>query len=117
MTTRKTSDRTGRRAELIAALYLQLKGYRVLERRFKTKAGEIDLIARKGSLLVIIEVKARKTLQLAHESISPQSKNRIAKAADIYVRKNSHVQNLGLRYDAVFIIGGWRVVHAKDYWS
>ncbi len=49
---RKSREKLGRRAEFLAANYLRLKGYRILETRFKTKLGEIDLIAAKKDLLL-----------------------------------------------------------------
>lgn len=113
---RKAREKLGRRAEFLAANYLRLKGYRILEQRFKTKAGEIDLIARRKDLLVIVEVKARQEINAARESISAQSRQRIERAAHSYIAYNTQVQHLGIRYDAVFVIGGWRVRHEPDFW-
>lgn len=53
------SDRRGRAAERLAAWLLRLKGYRILERRLSTACGEIDLVARRGGVLVFVEVKRR----------------------------------------------------------
>ena len=47
---RRVAEKRGRRAELIAELFLLTKGFRTVARRFKTKAGEVDLIARRGDL-------------------------------------------------------------------
>ena len=57
-TRRRKAERRGHVSEWIAAAYLFLKGYRILARRYRTKLGEIDIIARKGDLAVFIEVKA-----------------------------------------------------------
>lgn len=57
---RAEAERRGRRGETLAAWYLRLKGWRVLAQRVKTPRGEIDLIARRGSLVVFVEVKWRK---------------------------------------------------------
>jgi len=51
---RRQREKLGRRAEILAALYLRLKGYRILETRFKTRQGEIDLIAMRKDLLVMV---------------------------------------------------------------
>ncbi len=51
--------RTGNRGEALAALYLRLKGYRILERNITTRMGEIDIVARKGDLIVFVEVRTR----------------------------------------------------------
>ena len=50
---------TGERGEKLVARYLRRKGYRILERNFQTRFGEIDLIARKGDVIVFVEVKTR----------------------------------------------------------
>ena len=70
---RQVFEKVGRRAELWAAGYLRLKRYRILARRYKTKQGEIDIIARKGKIIVIIEVKYRKDMKNIHESVSSVS--------------------------------------------
>lgn len=49
----------GRRAEWLAALLLSLKGYRILARNYVVRGGEIDLVARRGSTVIFVEVKAR----------------------------------------------------------
>jgi putative endonuclease len=59
---RRKAYRRGHRGEWLAALALMLKGYRILARRHRTKLGEIDLIARRGDLVLFVEVKARRTL-------------------------------------------------------
>jgi len=65
-------EKMGRRAERLAALYLLLKGYRILARNYRTKSGEIDIVARKRRVVIAVEVKQRLTLAAAHES--PQGK-------------------------------------------
>lgn len=111
-------ERIGRHAETVAALYLRLRGYRILARRYKTKAGEIDIIARKAKLIVIVEVKQRLTLEAAHESISAQSTRRIADAAEHFISRHRRYQSYGLRFDALFFIGAKprlrRAVHIQD---
>jgi len=123
--TRQQAEKAGRQAENLTALYLQLKGYRILQRRFKTRAGEIDLIVRKAGTLAFIEVKRRQSLKLAQDSLNSQTQSRIMKAADIYISQNSHAQKLAHRFDAVFIIssgissglkGLGRPYHMKDLW-
>lgn len=111
----KRREKLGRRAEFLAANYLRLKGYRILEKRFKTKQGEIDLIAIHRDLLVMVEVKARDDLQLARESISYLSQNRIKKAARQYLNRKTQYQQMGVRFDAVFLIGRRQIVHEPDF--
>ncbi|GGE08308.1 UPF0102 protein [Polymorphobacter glacialis] len=81
--TRRRNDRKGRRAELIAALFLQLKGYRILARRVRTRVGEIDLVARRGNTLVFVEVKARATLDSAVFALHPAARQRVEAASRV----------------------------------
>jgi putative endonuclease len=81
--TRRRNEAKGRRAESIAALYLQLKGYRILARRVRTRVGEIDLVARKGDTLVFVEVKARATLDSGLFALHPAARRRIEAASRV----------------------------------
>ncbi len=77
--------RRGRRAEWIAAWALRLRGYRVLAHGFCCAAGEIDLIVRRGDVVVFVEVKARDDLGLAVGSISQRQRARISRAAALFM--------------------------------
>src|SRR5690606_22493898 len=81
---RRKAYRRGHASEWLAASALLLKGYRIVARRYRTKLGEIDLIARRGDLVLIVEVKARKTLMEAMEAIAYESERRIEGAADLW---------------------------------
>ena len=73
-----------------------LKGFRIVARRYRTKLGEIDLIARRGDLVLIVEVKARKTLIEAMEAIAHESERRIEGAADLWLaRQNDYGRAVG----------------------
>lgn len=113
---RKQAEGRGRRAELWAELLLRLKGYRILERRYKTPLGEIDLIARTKNTLVIVEVKQRPTLEAAHASLYPSSLKRIENAASLYQGHHEALHNLGMRFDLVFVLPKFRIIHLKDAW-
>lgn len=78
----------GQRGELIASLYLRCKGYKILENRFKTPVGEIDLLASKGKTLVAVEVKSRNSLEIAAFSITSTQKRRIERALLYYLSQN-----------------------------
>lgn len=100
---RQSAERTGRFGELVAAILLTLKGYQVLEWRKKTYMGELDLVARRGSFLVFVEVKVRKTLDEAQFAISTTQQKRIIKAANLYCHKRNWTKNFTWRYDVVAI--------------
>lgn len=105
LTQKQRSERSGRQAERLAALYLRLRGFRILASRYKTKAGEIDLIAARGDLIVMAEVKFRATIGAAHDSLSASSERRIRSAADLYIARHRFAQNKAVRFDALFFYG------------
>lgn len=113
---RQEAERIGRAAERLGAVYLQLKGYKILERRFKSRSGEIDIIARKGSVIAVIEVKRRATLAQCHDSLTHTGLKRIEAACDDYMAKNTLAQTLDIRFDALFVTGRIKVTHLKDAW-
>lgn len=80
---RRRNDKRGRRAETIAAWYLRCKGYKVLARRVRSHAGEIDIIARNGDSLVFVEVKLRRTLDSAIFALHPAALRRIEAASRV----------------------------------
>ncbi|MEF2072068.1 YraN family protein [Consotaella aegiceratis] len=106
----------GHRGERLAAWALRFKGYRILERRYRTKLGEIDLIARRGSLVAIVEVKARTTLEAAMEAVGPTAQRRIEAAADLWLARQPDYATLSLRFDLVAILPRRWPVHVRDAW-
>ena len=86
-----------------AARYLRRKGYRIVERNFRCRQGEIDLIARKGKYLVFVEVKLRKDERFgaAREFVTPAKQARILAAARLYLAE--HEEELQPRFDVVEI--------------
>ncbi len=115
--TKPTSYKTGILAEALAIILLTLKFYRVIERRYKTKVGEVDIIAIRGKTLVFIEVKKRKSRQELFESITPRQQKRIINAAEIFLTRNLNFHNHNKRFDAIFIASGFLPVHVKNAWE
>lgn len=106
--------RRGHRSEWFAAAALMAKGFRIVARRYKTRLGEIDLIARRGDLVLIVEVKARPTLIVAMEAIGPASERRIERAADLWLARQPDHARLSLRFDMVAVLP-WRwPVHVEN---
>lgn len=111
---RKQAYALGHRAEALAALSLRLKGYRILARRYRSRSGEIDLIARRGNLIAIIEVKARPTLVLAMEAISSRAEQRINRTADEFLSRQKDYAQLSVRFDLIAVLP-WRwPVHVEN---
>lgn len=93
---------------------LMAKGYRIVARRYKTKLGEIDLIARRGDLIAVVEVKARPTLAAAMEAIGRESAWRIEGAADMWLSRQRDYSKLSIRFDMVAVLP-WRwPVHVEN---
>lgn len=97
----------GRHAEAAATLYLRLKGYRILARRYRVTGGEIDLVARKGDSIVFVEVKIRPELTAAMTAIDAAQCRRISRAAAHWLAVNPWAARLTLRGDAV-CLAPWR---------
>ena len=100
------AHRYGLSAETRAMLWLTLKGYRVLARRFSGTGGEIDLIVSRGSVIAFVEVKARDSLDDAMSSITHAKRRRISRAAANWLARNQWAGGRTLRGDAVFIARG-----------
>ena len=113
---RRRAWRRGRRAEGLAACWLRLKGYRILARGFRVGVGEIDLIARRGRVLALVEVKARARLAEAGESVSRRQRERIGRAAEAFLQRHPRLDKLDLRFDVVLIAPGQWPRHIADAW-
>ncbi|WP_011583318.1 MULTISPECIES: YraN family protein [Chelativorans] len=114
---RQRAYRKGHRGEWLAAFALRLKGYRILAHRFKTPLGEIDLIARRGDLVAIVEVKARPTLGEAMEAVSFTAQRRIDAAADLWLSRQPDYARLSLRYDLVAVLPRRWPVHVENIYA
>jgi putative endonuclease len=99
-----------------AAWWLRLKGYRVLAINWRSVAGEIDLIARRGGTLAFIEVKQRIDSDTATLALTPQQRFRLARAAGLFVAQRPELANLTLRFDLMAFGRMGRPVHMKDAW-
>ena len=89
---RARAYRFGLRAETVCVWWLRAQGYRVLARRFNAAVGEIDIIARRGGLVAMIEVKARSGGDMAQAIPSQRQRRRITRAAEVFTPSR------GLRY-------------------
>lgn len=101
---RRARLRRGRMAEVLAAAVLMAKGYRILGRNVKTRAGEIDIIAVRGRRLAFVEVKRRTDEEAAEAAVSEWQASRIRNAADYWLahRPRYHAHEQG--YDLMLLI-------------
>lgn len=104
-------------AENIAALYLRLHGYRILNMRYKTSVGEIDILARRGKTLIAVEVKARDTYERAVQAVTPSTRNRIQNALMYYVSHNTKYANSDFRFDVITIKMPFFIRHIDNAWQ
>ncbi len=113
---RQRAERGGRRGEAVAALWLQLKGWRILGRRVRTPVGEVDLVARRGRTVAFVEVKARATREEADLSLDEYRLRRVAAAAEALAPRYA-VDGDNLRIDALFIVPRRLPRHLPNVWQ
>jgi putative endonuclease len=103
----------GRAAELRAALWLMAKGYRILALRRRVQGVEIDLLARRGAVLAVVEVKARRTLAEALEAVTPAQRARLLRAGATLAGGG---RPLSVRLDLVALAPGRWPRHVANAW-
>jgi len=104
----------GHISEYYAVIYLLLKGYRIKAMRFRTKSGEVDIIARKGDLVAFIEVKARRITGDAIFAVDPSTQRRIRSASLTWVARQPDAAVLSYRYDIIAVTPWSRPQHFPD---
>ena len=113
---RQIAEARGRWAEVTAQIALTLKGYQILATRVRTTRGEVDIVARRGAVVVFVEVKARATLTAAIEAITPRQRQRIAAAANAFMARRPALQHCGVRFDAIVLVPFRWPHHVVDAW-
>jgi putative endonuclease len=103
---RRAAESGGRWAEAVAAWYLRAKLYRVLARRYRTPAGEIDLVVRRGRVIAFVEVKRRPTEGEALEAVTRQARRRIVRAAGLWLAAHPDALSFDRRFDVVAVRPG-----------
>ncbi|WP_114947466.1 YraN family protein [Microvirga calopogonii] len=100
---RRATFLRGHRAEWIALLFLIMKGYRPLARRYAASGGEIDLIMMRGDTIAFVEVKARGLMDDALSAITARKRQRFSRAVRTWLSRNAWAEGRTWRADAVFI--------------
>jgi putative endonuclease len=112
---RLVAEKRGRQGERLAGWWLRLKGWSIVARRVRTPAGEIDLVARRGSMVAFIEVKSRKTGQALDEAIDERRLSRVAAAAEslaaVYMKRGDD-----MRIDVILLAPGRAPRHLENVW-
>jgi putative endonuclease len=112
-----TSTEAGKRGEILAAGYLEGQGFEVLDRNFRSKRGEIDLVCKDGDVLVFVEVKTWKTIgaEFIARSIDRRKMERMMQTAEWYLHEHPGLESSAIRFDVVFISGrDEEMHHLKD---
>jgi putative endonuclease len=115
---RQRAQRRGQVAEWLCLWHLRLRGWHILARDWRCPAGEIDILARRGKVLAVIEVKSRGEFAAAATALAPRQRRRIARAAEAFLLQRSDLTRLDLRFDLMLVAplrlprhwrGAWRV--------
>ena len=112
---RKAAENRGREGERRAAWWLWLRGWRILDRRVRTPAGEVDLIVRKGKLVAFVEVKTRATSAELDFEIDERRLARVAAAAE-YLMPRYAGPGDDIRVDVILIAPGKLPRHIENAW-
>ncbi|MEM9495360.1 MAG: YraN family protein [Pseudomonadota bacterium] len=112
---RRRAERKGRIAETVAALYLRLLGFSIVAMRFRAAGGEVDVIARRGRLLVFAEVKARRTVGDALFAVTDANARRVSAATGAFLARHRRFADFDMRYD-IIAIAPWRLTHERGAW-
>jgi putative endonuclease len=112
---RQIAELSGRAAENRAATWLEERGWRILDRRRKTKRGEIDLIARDGNVIVFLEVKWRRSADQLDLAIDEFRLRRVAAAAEAVAHEYAR-EGEDLRIDVLLLAPGVEPRHIVNAW-
>ena len=112
---RRAAEASGRRGERLAGWWLRLKGWRILDRRVRTPAGEVDIVARRGTLVAFVEVKARRTAAELDWAIDERRLSRVAAAAE-YLMPRYAGPGDDIRIDVILLAPGARPRHIENAW-
>jgi putative endonuclease len=113
---RRAAEKRGRGAETLACWYLRLKGWRILARRARVPGGEVDIVARRGSTLAFVEVKARGTAEAAAFALDRWRLRRVAVAAERLAPRYMRAGD-DIRIDALFLVPRRWPRHLADVWQ
>ena len=115
MRDRRAAEADGRLGERLAGWWLRLKGWQILDRRVRTPAGEVDLVAKRGSLIAFVEVKMRTSAADLDFAVDERRLARVAAAAEILMpRYATHGEDI--RVDVILLAPGARPRHIENAW-
>lgn len=101
-------------AEGAAELFLRAKGFEILERRYRTPVGEVDIVAIDGQYLVFVEVKARASVETALESLTPKMRTRIQDASMHFLSSYPKYAGYPMRIDVMAVKLPFTIRHLEN---
>jgi putative endonuclease len=113
---RQRAEASGRRGERVAGWWLRLRGWRILDRRVRTPAGEVDIVARRGTIIAFVEVKTRATAAELDFAIDQRRLTRVAAAAE-YLMPRYAGSGDDIRIDVILIAPGTRPRTIENAWQ
>lgn len=108
---------SGRRGEVLAAIWLMARGYRILGFRLKTPQAEIDLLALRRGILAVVEVKRRTSLAAALETVTFDQRQRLRRAGLAIAAGRPGLKGLCVRLDLMALAPGRLPRHIPDAWK
>ena len=98
----------GRAGEETAVIYLEGKGIKILERNFRSRSGEIDIIARDGETVVFVEVKAWSTygIDALEQSLNSKKRHKIIETSKYFLTVHREYRYMAIRFDVIFVSSG-----------
>lgn len=112
---RRDADQRGREGEAEAAMWLTTQGWKIVAERVKTKAGEIDLIAKRTGLVAFVEVKWRARAASLADAIDERRLRRVAAAAEC-VWQDYATSGEDIRIDVILLAPGHKPTHIENAW-
>ncbi len=113
----RRAERRGGLAEWFCLWDLGLRGWHIIARGWRCPSGEIDLVARRGKVLAIIEVKSRTQIADAAHALSPRQRRRIVRATEALLIARPDLAGLDPRFD-LMLVSGWRLPrHWRGAWG
>lgn len=107
----------GRRAEAWAVVWLMLRGYRILGFRLKTPQAEIDILAKRGDVLAVVEVKRRASLEVALETVTFDQRDRLRRAGAALAANRPALSRCAVRLDLLALAPRRLPRHIPDAWK
>lgn len=114
---RRQAQRAGLRAETAAAWFLRCKGYRIEAKNLRTPVGEIDIVARRGGTVAIVEVKRRPDASDLGSAVSAAQQRRLVNAANWLLSARPRMARLTIRFDVVLVTPGRLPLHLPNAWQ